>query len=146
MSELTDKEKCADLHWYSFVFQTTRSDGALQTASIYMGYPDQKITVGRVQDAKRSSGISPTSVMLGVSYLGFMERKIMTAGPSWSAPEQKLVDLIFEITGVAMERTEFFAPKTHEERMQWVAHQLQQCGFPTTPVGMSWGVLDTIPD
>jgi len=28
------------------------------------------------------------------------------------------------------------------EVAEWVADQLKQCGYPTKPCGMSWGVLE----
>lgn len=60
-----------------------------------------------------------------------------------SGREQKLIDIAFELVGVISDPkyAAHFEPMTHEERMDWVAHQLRQCGFDTSPVGMSWGVL-----
>lgn len=52
--------------------------------------------------------------------------------------EQKLVDMMFEITIVSAQR---MAGKSNEEIATWVAHQLRQNGFETTPCGMSWGVV-----
>lgn len=56
--------------------------------------------------------------------------------------EQKLVDISFELVSTALSNPKFFEGKTQEERMAWVADQLKKCGFPTTPAGLSWGVLD----
>lgn len=53
--------------------------------------------------------------------------------------EQKLVDIMFEI---AQTSAEFMHDKTQEEICKWTADQLRKCGFPTTPVGASWGVLN----
>lgn len=55
--------------------------------------------------------------------------------------EQKLVDICFEVALRIHAHPEIFTPKTTEEVATWVAQQLNQCGFPTTPVGASWGVL-----
>ena len=51
--------------------------------------------------------------------------------------EQKLVDICFAIAFSAnsMQR------KSNEEIARWVAEQLRECGFDTTPVSSSWGVL-----
>lgn len=59
--------------------------------------------------------------------------------------EQKLVDIIFEVAQISAyhfgcnEKTYF--SKKREEHMEWVAKQLRDCGFNTTPSGSSWGVL-----
>lgn len=55
--------------------------------------------------------------------------------------EQKLVDIMFQVVSAAHFNPKWFAKATHEEKMQWVAEQLDGCGFPTTPVGASWGIL-----
>ena len=56
--------------------------------------------------------------------------------------EQKLIDLTFEIVITAHMHREWFEKATREEVAAWVADQLKKCGYPTTPCGMSWGVLD----
>lgn len=55
--------------------------------------------------------------------------------------EQKLVDISFQLVYTALENAEHFKSKTQEERMEWVAKQLRDCGFYTIPSGASWGVL-----
>ena len=55
--------------------------------------------------------------------------------------EQKLVDMRFEIGLTVADNSEFFKQKSKEDIAQWIANQLRGCGFPTTPIGMSWGVL-----
>lgn len=47
--------------------------------------------------------------------------------------------MMFEI---AMFSAEYNHGKSNEEIAEWVAHNLKECGFPTTPCGMSWGVLN----
>lgn len=54
-------------------------------------------------------------------------------------PEQKLIDIMFQIAFAAAEHMH---GRSMEEIAAWVADQLRQCGFPTTPVGSSWGYLD----
>jgi hypothetical protein len=36
---------------------------------------------------------------------------------------------------------EYFRGKSIQEVAEWTAGQLRDCGFPTVPCGMSWGVL-----
>ncbi len=55
--------------------------------------------------------------------------------------EQKLVDVCFEIGLTVADNSEFFKQKSKEDIAQWIANQLKKCDFPTTPMGMSWGVL-----
>lgn len=56
---------------------------------------------------------------------------------------QKLVDLTFSIAGMISDPQyhRVFDAMSHEERMEWVAKQLRDCGFDTMPCGASWGVL-----
>ena len=54
--------------------------------------------------------------------------------------EQKLIDICFSI-GLMIQSHESFAKKTTEETAEWVAWQLKLSGFPTEPIGSSWGVL-----
>jgi hypothetical protein len=60
-----------------------------------------------------------------------------------SKREQKLVDICFEcvLTVLHPEHVDKFKDMEQEDKALWVARQLKECGFPTTPVGMSWGVL-----
>jgi len=53
--------------------------------------------------------------------------------------EQRLVDMCFQFAIRAREVT----PQTNEALAAWVADNLRACGFPTEPVGLSWGVLTT---
>lgn len=55
--------------------------------------------------------------------------------------DQKLVDIAFELVAIIFEYHTHFETKTQEQRMQWVAEQLEKCGFKTKPMGVSWGVL-----
>ena len=54
--------------------------------------------------------------------------------------EQKLVDICFSIA-LTIRSNESLKNMTQEEMAAWVAKQLDACGFPTTPVGASWGML-----
>jgi hypothetical protein len=52
--------------------------------------------------------------------------------------EQELVDIAFQLAMVAAEHMH---GKSNEEIAEWVAHNLRECGYDTTPVGASWGYL-----
>ena len=54
--------------------------------------------------------------------------------------EQKLVDICFSV-GLMIHSTNHFETMTQEEVAAWIAKQLEACGFPTIPMGSSWGVL-----
>lgn len=54
--------------------------------------------------------------------------------------EQKLVDIMFEMVYRVTQDHRDWKP-TRDEAMEWVAYNLKECGFPTTPMGISWGVL-----
>lgn len=51
---------------------------------------------------------------------------------------QRLIDICFQLVDLAHQT----AHMTGEQRMAWAANQLRLCGFPTVPVGSSWGVLE----
>lgn len=54
--------------------------------------------------------------------------------------EQKLVDICFAV-GIMLHDHPNLQYMTREEVGEWIAKQLKDNGFPTKPVGMSWGVL-----
>lgn len=56
--------------------------------------------------------------------------------------EQTLVDIAFQLVSATHFSADWFATMTHEQKMKWVAEQLAGCGFHTTPMGASWGVLN----
>lgn len=57
---------------------------------------------------------------------------------------QKLVDIMFAFVLLRHDPMfrETFDALSQQEMADWVAKQLLECGFPTSPCGMSWGVLD----
>lgn len=55
--------------------------------------------------------------------------------------EQKLVDICFEIGITMSDPRHDFSKKSVEERALYIARQLEELGFKTSPVGASWGVL-----
>jgi hypothetical protein len=58
--------------------------------------------------------------------------------------EQTLVDVCFSCVALVTdpEYRKVFEKMSLPERMEWVAKQLREMGFPTHPAGASWGVLD----
>lgn len=57
--------------------------------------------------------------------------------------KQKLVDICFEIALTINDPKyrKAFNKMGCEETAEWVAKQLEGCGFLTSPCGSSWGVL-----
>lgn len=56
-------------------------------------------------------------------------------------PEQKLIDLMFEICQVSAYHFGKLEKYDREAHMDWVAYHLRVAGFDTEPMGCSWGVL-----
>lgn len=56
--------------------------------------------------------------------------------------KQKITDICFSV-GLMIHNHGSFRQRTmsNEDLAQWIASQLAACGFPTRPVGSSWGVL-----
>lgn len=57
-------------------------------------------------------------------------------------PEQKLIDIMFQMVLVATSDKKF-CKRPRGERMAWVADHLREFGFDTEPIGMTWGTLIT---
>lgn len=55
------------LHYYAFSFV----DGS-GTGSIYIGFTDNKVTVPRIESAKRDAGMNDDAALIGLGYMGFM--------------------------------------------------------------------------
>jgi hypothetical protein len=54
--------------------------------------------------------------------------------------QQKLINIMFEMVyRITQDRPDWRPDR--DEAMAWVAYNLKECGFPTAPVGMSWGCL-----
>ena len=55
--------------------------------------------------------------------------------------EQELVDICFSI-GILMSDLQYdFIKMDNEQKAEYIAKQLRECGFDTQPCGASWGVL-----
>lgn len=59
----------------------------------------------------------------------------------YRSPEQQLIDIMFQVAQRSSSHFPMDAKYDREKHMAWVATQLRECGFPTIPMGMSWGVL-----
>ena len=59
------------------------------------------------------------------------------------SPEQRLIDIMFEVAFMVREM-KTFQKMEREELADWIRTQLRSCGFDTEPVGASWGVLKEI--
>lgn len=55
--------------------------------------------------------------------------------------KQKLIDIIFQV-GLFISDTKYnLYKKSNNEKAEWIAKQLRDCGFDIEPCGASWGVL-----
>lgn len=52
---------------------------------------------------------------------------------------QKILDIMFQCISRVHGRA--FVPEDRDECMEWVRHQLNLCGIPVKPMGMSHAVL-----
>lgn len=60
-------------HWFAFSFMGDGLGGTPNTlGSVYIGYPDRKITMARLLEAKAGAKMTSAATVLGVSYLGRM--------------------------------------------------------------------------
>lgn len=57
------------------------------------------------------------------------------------SPQQKLIDLMFEMCQVSAYHFGKLEKYDREKHMEWVAYHLREAGFDTVPMGMSWGIL-----
>jgi hypothetical protein len=59
--------------------------------------------------------------------------------------EQRLIDISFDLVLTFRSHyNSYFKDKSQEEVAKWVAANLDLCGFPTEPVGSSWGILKKV--
>lgn len=62
------------LHWYAMSFRDAGPNGEPVTASTNIGWPDQLITLPRIQEAKKGALVGQNAVMLACCYLGHATR------------------------------------------------------------------------
>ena len=61
------------LHWYCFSYSGIDLDsGKTCQASTYTGFDSKVVTVKRITENKLNAGVSDDSVLIAVSYLGYM--------------------------------------------------------------------------
>ena len=52
-------------HWFAFAFTGKQEAcGTPCDASLYIGYPDKKITLGRIQACKTDAGVTQEAAMI----------------------------------------------------------------------------------
>lgn len=56
--------------------------------------------------------------------------------------EQKLIDIVFSVAETVRQYKDL-KNGSQEHLMEWVARQLFESGFPTVPIGSTWGILTT---
>lgn len=61
-------------HYYAFSFIDTNGC-AITRGSVYIGFEDKSVTVPRINGAKLRAGVGESSVLLSVSYMGYMTSK-----------------------------------------------------------------------
>lgn len=59
---------------------------------------------------------------------------------NWTEREQKLARIAFQLVLAATDDP-VFCRRSTEQKAAWVAGQLKDCGFPTSPCGANWGRL-----
>lgn len=62
------------LNWFAFNF-TDGQDGPVGFGTVYLGFKDTLITVGKIQYAKEKCGVSEKSVLNSFSYMGEATRE-----------------------------------------------------------------------
>ena len=69
-------------HWYNLTFTWGSPNGGTNTANIYIGYDEMKVTAARIEVAgtRCAPNADPrTIVLVAASYLGFMTKSEMDA-------------------------------------------------------------------
>ena len=95
-------------HYYAFCFFESVNQVAT-TASAYIGYSDQLVTVPRVSDAKKAAGVSEKATLTSVCYMGYLTRAEMTGEEGeLEATAEKVPELPSPIDGEYSERREEF--------------------------------------
>jgi len=60
-------------HWFCFTFSDMRDSNQV-IACTYTGYDCKNININRINDNKAHAGVSPSAVLMGISYLGYMTK------------------------------------------------------------------------
>lgn len=58
-------------HYFAFSFKEM-NDNHITDASVYIGYPDELVTLPRLAAAKEAAGVKQNAVLVSMSYLGMM--------------------------------------------------------------------------
>jgi hypothetical protein len=84
--------------------------------------------------------MSPLEVEKILELSQSIEKKVDSLILSKKQSEQKLIDIMFEI-GLIIKSNDMLQKMSNDELAEWIATQLRECGYGTTPCGASWGVL-----
>lgn len=72
--EIPKTTKEVKKYWFCFSFRGDFKDGGAGVASYYAGFLTKKITEKRIEDSKINLGMKENTVLMSLSYLGFMSR------------------------------------------------------------------------
>jgi len=68
-------------HWFAFSFIGKAIDnGSTANASVYIGYPDKRITLKRMREANAAAGVRDGAALISVCHLGFMTKQEFIEG------------------------------------------------------------------
>lgn len=69
-------------HWYALSYRgRDRESGCTADAVTYTGYPENALTMARIQAAKADAGVDDKAVLVCATYLGHMTKEEFTAQP-----------------------------------------------------------------
>jgi hypothetical protein len=69
-------------HWYALSYRgRDRESGYTADAVTYTGYPENALTLARIQAAKADAGVDDKAVLVCATYLGHMTKEEFTAQP-----------------------------------------------------------------
>lgn len=64
-------------HWYALTF-IHGAAGTVIHGCVYLGYPNQLLTLPRIASAKEQAQMPPDAVLLNASYMGFATKEEIT--------------------------------------------------------------------
>ncbi len=87
------------LHYFAFSFSNLDENDEQYFGSVYVGFPQQMVSIPRLQAAKEAAGMPLDSVVVGLGYMGWMTKdEVMTVGQgeelSGTVPAPIVVDAL----------------------------------------------------
>ena len=77
-------------HWYALSYRgKDRESGCAADAVTYTGYPENALTIARIQAAKADAGVDDKAVLVCATYLGHMTKEEFTAQSPQEAPDDE---------------------------------------------------------